>query len=258
MLIAEDKGRQRPIADQEGRWWDHAIGTTVETYYSTKEEAKEAQLKGYKSKIIRQIDYSAVSKEDVVLKCTHLLLHRQTSFDRRAWRDSGAYVYIVRWRVEGVRWQADPFGRWYQCSVPSRTQRAYPVLHLQLEVCKQEQDRLEDGKVRWLAYFRALNQALKSKVYPLPRIQDILQRRIILPTFSKKRAEKGLLLQNHSVFVGMEDWRWDFPVQPTLLRNIWRKFWTAWQASKVSLTTLPYSTLTTWRRFHWRRCRSPR
>jgi len=49
----------------------------VETYYSTKEEAKEAQLKGYKSKIILQIDYCAVSIEEVVLKCTHLLLHRQ-------------------------------------------------------------------------------------------------------------------------------------------------------------------------------------
>jgi len=36
-----------------------------------------SKLKGYKSKIILQIDYCAVSIEEVVLKCTHLLLHRQ-------------------------------------------------------------------------------------------------------------------------------------------------------------------------------------
>jgi len=47
MLIAEDKGRQRPIADHEGRWWNHALGITVETYNSTKEEVETIQVKDH-------------------------------------------------------------------------------------------------------------------------------------------------------------------------------------------------------------------
>ncbi|MEM7375858.1 MAG: reverse transcriptase domain-containing protein, partial [Bacteroidota bacterium] len=86
------------------------------------------------------------------------------------------------------------------------TTRAYTVPHNHMQVFKKELDRLvetgilEEGgrsewisgtfivpkkllpgetepRVRWVSDFRALNKCLKRKVYPIPRIGDILARR---------------------------------------------------------------------------------
>lgn len=43
----------------------------------------------------------------------------------------------------------------------------------------------KDGRVRWVSDFRALNQCLKRKVYPLPIIQDVLTRRSGYKFFTK-------------------------------------------------------------------------
>ena len=44
----------------------------------------------------------------------------------------------------------------------------------------------KDGReVRWISDFRALNKCLKRKVYPLPIIQDVIQRRAGYKYFTK-------------------------------------------------------------------------
>jgi hypothetical protein len=86
--------------------------------------------------------------------------------------------------------------------------KPYAVPHIHTQVFKDELKRLceinvlqqcgrtewaagtfiipkKDGRVRWVSDFRMLNKALRRKIYPLPKIQDILHRRKNYKYFTK-------------------------------------------------------------------------
>jgi len=161
----------------------------------TEEQEHEAEEAGYHSKTILSSKYEEVDVHDVARKCTHLPLHKQNELATMLEEYQGQLFNgkLGVYKGEKVHLDIDP-------TVPASRSRYYPVPHSQLPVFKEELDRLEeigvlektgraewiagtfikpkkDGRVRWLSDFRALNKALRRKVYPLPRIQDILHRR---------------------------------------------------------------------------------
>ena len=139
-------------------------------------------------------DYRPADIEAVVNDCTHLdKSQREKLYD--VLKD---FVDVFDGKLrhypdEEIHLDVDPNAQ------PHRS-RAYPIPRSQLKRFKQELDRLvqigvlspqgrsswisgsfiipkKDNTVRWISDFRALNKALKRKVYPIPRIQDILSRR---------------------------------------------------------------------------------
>jgi transposase InsO family protein len=112
-----------------------------------------------------------------------LLLEFPTLFDGKLKKFKGPKVHL----------EIDPTAK------PHRS-RAYPVAHKLQPVFKDELQRLvqedvleragrsewiagtfiipkKEGTVRWISDFRGLNKAIKRKVYPLPRIADVLRKR---------------------------------------------------------------------------------
>ena len=161
----------------------------------SKEEEHEAAEAGYHSKTILSSKYEKVDVHAIAKQCTHLPLHKQNELAEMLENYQGQLFSgkLGKYEGEKIHLDIDP-------SVPASRSRYYPVPYKQLPVFKEELDRLvdigvlektgrsewiagtfikpkKDGRVRWLSDFRALNKALRRKVYPLPKIQDILQRR---------------------------------------------------------------------------------
>ena len=135
--------------------------------------------------------YDATDIETIIRRCTYLcpqqqddLLNVLSCFPKPFNNELDVYPH------EKIHLDIDP-------TVPPQITRAYPVPRPQLQLFKDELDRLvsigvlepggrsewisgtfitpkKDSHVHWVSDFRALNKAIKHKVYPIPHIQDIL------------------------------------------------------------------------------------
>ena len=139
-------------------------------------------------------NYKPVDLKEIADSCKHLsdkqreqlhklLVKHQQVFDGKLRAYTDEYIHL----------EVDPNATPHRC-------RAYPIARSQLKLFKDELDRLveigvlspcgrstwisgtfiipkKDMCIRWISDFRALNKALIRKVYPIPRIQDILSRR---------------------------------------------------------------------------------
>jgi hypothetical protein len=148
---------------------------------------------GYKTakQEIKESKYESADLADVVGKCDHLnptqqaellavLSKHENLFNGKLGKYNGPPVHLD---LE-------------ENAVPHRT-RAYDIPHSQKLIFKGELDRLvkigvleecgrsewisgtfiipkKDGRVRWISDFRALNKALKRKVWPMPLISELL------------------------------------------------------------------------------------
>lgn len=149
---------------------------------------------GYHSKTIKMSSYDKVDIDTVIKNCKHLTEKQQEEL--RAVLRKYERLFdgkLKKYVGEKIHLELEPN---YE---PHRS-RAYQVPFAHLKVFKAELDRLvkigvlepqgraewiagtfiipkKDTSVRWISDFRALNKYLKRKVYPLPRIGDILARR---------------------------------------------------------------------------------
>ena len=166
---------------------------TPEMFVAEKESLASEEL-GYKSSVIKESFYEGANFEEIARSCSHLTAKQQDELLTLLKKfpvlfDGG----LGHYKDELIHLEIDP-------KAPTSTVRAYPVPHSKLKVFKRELDRLveidvfeeaersewiagtfivpkKDSRVRWITDFRALNKALRRKVYPIPKIQDIFLRR---------------------------------------------------------------------------------
>ena len=135
--------------------------------------------------------HDATDIETIVRSCTHLCPEQQddlldvlSHFPKLFNNKHDVYPH------EKIHLDIDP-------TVAPHITRAYPVPHSQLQLFKDKLDRLvsigvlepgghsewisgtfitlkKNSRVHWVSNFRALNKAIKCKVYLIPSIQDIL------------------------------------------------------------------------------------
>ena len=138
--------------------------------------------------------YDPADLQSVAQSCTHLSPQQRNELYKVLSQYPQLFDGILRvFPDEKIHLDIDP-------SVKPHRSRAYPIPKSQLNLFKQELDRLvrinvleptgrsewisgsfiipkKDTRIRWISDFRALNKALRRKVYPIPRIQEILARR---------------------------------------------------------------------------------
>ena len=166
-----------------------------------KEEGNPS-TQGYKSKTIAASTYDDVDMAEVARRQTHLSQQQRNELQELLSEFPTLFNGKLKaYPHEKVHLDIDP-------NVKPKQIRPYALAKMHEKVFKDELDRLvkigvlepagrsewisgtfirpkKDGKVRWLSDFRALNSAIKRKVYHLPRISDILSKRKGYAFFSK-------------------------------------------------------------------------
>ena len=149
---------------------------------------------GYKSKTISSSSYERADIGEITNNCTHLTPEQRRQLHQLLTKFPTLFDgKLKRFTDETVHLDIDP-------RVKPTQSRAYTVPQAQRRTFKEELDYLvsigvleetgrsewiagtfiipkKNGSVRWISDFRGLNKAIKRKVYHLPRIKDILQRR---------------------------------------------------------------------------------
>jgi len=151
---------------------------------------------------IKHSKYEATSPEEVIKLQKHLNQIQQQQllniFERHPILFSGKLGKYPHQKIHlDIQNNAQPFHA-----------KSYAVPHIHQQVFKDELQRLcqigvlekcggtewaagtfiipkKDGRVRWVSDFRMLNKSLKRRIYPLPKIQDILHRRNGYKYFTK-------------------------------------------------------------------------
>ena len=162
-------------------------------YVEFNDEDDESSDDIYNNEILDS-KYDGATPREIADSCTHLTQAQRDDLEKLFSKFTKLFDGQLRcFTDEQVHLDIDP-------TVPSKRSRPYTVPISQRELFRKELNRLvsigvlekcgradwvagtfcipkKDGRVRWVSDFRALNKAIKRKFYPLPKIQDILQRR---------------------------------------------------------------------------------
>ena len=143
---------------------------------------------------IQESTYDPADMKKVAQAQTHLTQEQRDDLEKIFMRHTTLFDGQLKKYTGGqVQLHVDP-------NVEPKAVRHYPVAQRHLHLFKQELDRLEgqdaiercgrfdwisgtfvipkkDGKVRVIIDLRALNKAIRRRVYPIPLISDLLRRR---------------------------------------------------------------------------------
>eukprot|EP00977_Amphora_coffeiformis_P009356 scaffold2144_cov98-Amphora_coffeaeformis.AAC.1 len=188
---------QDSVSDYED---DDTVPTEYSDDYSIDDPEDEPEVltqeDGYRTQLgqVQRNDYSETDISAVAASWTHLPLHQRDELQTLLEEFPALFDGRLKsYPHEKVHLEL------INNATPFRT-RPYAVPRSQLDLFKFELDRLvaagvleegdrsewisgtfivpkKDGKARWVSDFRGLNKMLKRRVYPMPRISDILSRR---------------------------------------------------------------------------------
>ena len=155
---------------------------------------EQERNEGYKSKVIKESKYEAAELEEVCQKCMHLSLTQQNELlevlSRYPMLFNGKLKNCSHFQVHlELQVNAIPHSG-KACDVPYCHHEVFKnelehliqirvlekALHSELLTGTFIQPK-KDGCIHWIANFRGLNKYLRWKVYPLPRIGNILAKR---------------------------------------------------------------------------------